>query len=231
MRRHLGMTFVELLTALVIAALIGGVISEVLVVSLRTVYWRTSIINQEFPPAYATVNLINSDVYNAAFIYTPTGYADTLYVYRPKPEDVDTNLIPYGVNKIPITIDFTKVVEYYLSDAGGVDTNNGTYLWRREFSETGSTALGTVLNQHIIAKNVSSMSFSIAWSSTSSVTRIYSLSSIALATTGTESGKTDNSVFSSTLTFRNPPLTTGLPPGVVVETATTTGTYPLITFH
>jgi hypothetical protein len=230
MRRHPGMTLMELLTAAVIAALIGGVISAVIVVSLQTVFWRTSILNQEFPTAHATVNLITNEVYNAAFIYTPTGYTDILYVYRPKIEDQDTTLQAARVNKIPIAIDYAKAVEFYLSDATGIDTKTGTYLWRREFTQSGTLPQGTELNKRIIAKNVSTMNFNISWSQTSLVTRIFNLSSIALATTGKESGKTDSSVFNSTLTFRNPPIQANLPPGVITETKSTAGTYPLITF-
>ena len=182
MSRHRGVTLIELLMGMVIAAIIGAVISSIFFASL-TVWRRCSAQGQADPPATMSINRIARELRNA-YLVDSMG-ADTITFTLPL-TDAD------GVNLLPLQPK-TRIT-YYLSDETGSQDVTGTMLWRQQVDVPTSQT-----HQRCLADNVVAIGFSYD-ATESRVLKIYALS---ITVQGREGPEVHQAQFGTHVAFRN----------------------------
>lgn len=180
-----GTTLPELLMAIVVMALLSGVISSIYFASLQ-VWRRCSSQSQADAPAQMALDRVSRELKNAYVVNSPSTATDYITVTLPARDSDGTNIYPFQP---------ASCVTYYLSDASGQRDRTGTYLWR----ECTRVSDGYV-TRTIIAPNVYSLSFQLSPSGEGQTLKVCSL---AIEAVGQEGREQYTSRLSGGVAFRN----------------------------
>jgi hypothetical protein len=129
-------------------------------------------------------------------------------IYHPTIDTSDSTRQAQRIFAVPITVDYTDVTRYYLSDSSGAANTIGTYLWRQEFSQTVAGTVQATHRRTIVARNVVNLTFTYSAASTGAGTRILAINAVALTMQGKEGLQHYESNFTSEEVFHNPALLT-----------------------
>lgn len=177
-----GMTLPEVLIAMVIMAMIGGVISATFFAGMR-VWRRCSSQSQADPPAHLAIRRMTTELKNA---YQVDSLGDTYITFTLPRQDA------YGVNILPF--EGAHCIKYFITDDSGVEGNTGTVLWRKD-----NNLLTGAVTTRRIANNVESLSFSYERTSQ----RLLDIYAMSITVLGREDHEVYRSQFASHVAFRN----------------------------